>query len=173
MDEGNFRLCFSKANTLSEKQYKKHNSTPTIFKVFIYIITNIQKDNSVLVPQKKIADRFGVDQAQISRAIKSLLELGYLVKLRKRSYYRLDPEIALAKHSKHQPELVAHFKEELKRYREENSMLKKDREKFDKKLDKILENQNAIKSQIASIMSDRGLTEEEKNKQVLRLVKES
>jgi biotin operon repressor len=65
-------------------------------KVFNYMLSIMDFENWINVPQKEIAKEIGIHKVDVSRAIKGLKEKGYIeiIKKGRENYYRIRPEVA-------------------------------------------------------------------------------
>jgi DNA-binding MarR family transcriptional regulator len=117
---------FKDANDISHKKHKSKNSSPTIFKVFLHLLTHIDKDNLVIISQKNLASEFGCTQSAISKALKNLVEMDFCKKMRqRRSLYQLNPVYAIATRTENQDALIEQYKQEASEARQELLMFKR------------------------------------------------
>lgn len=62
-------------------------------RMFNYILGNCDFDNWILINQKRVAAELGTYQSNISRALKSLLQQGYILRdVQHKNRFRLNPE---------------------------------------------------------------------------------
>ena len=66
------------------------------YKVFGYMLSVMDFENWINIPQKEIAEEIGIHKVNVSKAIKGLREKGYIEVYKKgrENYYRIRPEVA-------------------------------------------------------------------------------
>jgi len=66
------------------------------YKVFGYMLSVMDFENWINIPQKEIAKEIGIHKVNVSKAIKGLREKGYIeiYKKGRENYYRIRPEVA-------------------------------------------------------------------------------
>ena len=77
-----------------DKARKELNGTE--LKVFLYMLSVMEFENYLNIPQKEMAKDVGIHITNLKKAIKGLREKGYIeiVKKGRENYYRINPEVA-------------------------------------------------------------------------------
>lgn len=127
----------------------------------------VDKNNKVSVTQKNLSNILNQTERSIRSALKELKVYGYVMQIA-RGKYKIDPAYSIKAHTIEREIMMKEYNTELNSNRE---FLKLAIEPFMKKLDKKLD---LLRDDIVTILTDRNLTHEEKNKQIehhLKLVK--
>lgn len=87
-------------------------------RVFLALLRHLDYDNLVLVSQKRIAEELGMHKSNVSKAIRSLVERGFLVaseRIGNVRAYRLSPLVAWKGKAEEHQRAIIDFERERKR----------------------------------------------------------
>ncbi len=163
-----FFIVFKDIKPLLHKDFRAGKTAALFWRTFMYICSQMSSNNHVKITIAELKEGLGDSIISLKRVLKELKESNLLAATGKRSSYTVNPRFVIKQKIDHREQLIAMYDNIARRSREmQSSKLAA----IEVKLNKVLDNQEAMQKQIAAILASEKLSQKEKNEKILKLVK--